>query len=127
MPVLLAYGAAMKFKCSPIMAMTMACALLHPTWSGIVTAGEAVTFFGIPVVLVDYASSVIPIILSVWIMSYVEKFAEKYSPSLIKFFLKPLITMFISIPIALLIVGPLVNVLNDMVQAGAGFLNADVS
>ena len=127
MPVLLAYGAAMKFKCSPIMAMTMACALLHPTWSGIVTAGEAVTFFGIPVVLVDYASSVIPIILSVWIMSYVEKFAEKYSPSVIKFFLKPLITMFISIPIALLIVGPLGNLLNDIVQAGADFLNAHVS
>ena len=127
MPVLLAYGAAMKFKCSPIMAMTMACALLHPTWTGIVSAGEAVTFFGIPVVLVDYASSVIPIILSVWIMSYVERLAEKYSPSVIKFFLKPLITMFISIPIALLLVGPLGNLLNDIVQAGADFLNARVS
>ena len=127
MPVLLAYGAAMKFKCSPIMAMTMACALLHPTWTGIVSAGEAVTFFGIPVVLVDYASSVIPIILNVWIMSYVERLAEKYSPSVIKFFLKPLITMFISIPIALLLVGPLGNLLNDIVQAGADFLNARVS
>lgn len=72
------------------MAMTMACALLHPTWSSLVAAQSPLTFFGIPVVLVDYASSVIPIILSVWIMSYVEKFAEKYSPSIIKFFLKPL-------------------------------------
>ena len=79
MPVLLAYGASQKFKTSPIMAMTMACALLHPTWSSLVSAGEPLTFFGAPVVLVDYASSVIPIILSVWIMSYVEKFAEKYS------------------------------------------------
>ena len=127
MPVLLAYGAAMKFQCSPIMAMTMACALLHPTWTGIVSAGESVTFFGIPVILVDYASSVVPIILSVWILSYVEKLAEKYSPSVIKFFLKPLITMFISIPIALLIVGPLGNLLNDIVQTGADFLNARVS
>lgn len=127
MPVLLAYGAAMKFQCSPIMAMTMACALLHPTWTGIVSAGESVTFFGIPVILVDYASSVVPIILSVWILSYVEKLAEKYSPSVIKFFLKPLLTMFISIPIALLIVGPLGNLLNDIVQAGADFLNARVS
>ena len=79
MPVLLAYGASQKFKTSPIMAMTMACALLHPTWSGLVAAGSPLTFFGAPVVLVDYASSVIPIILSVWIMSYVEKFAEKSS------------------------------------------------
>ena len=34
MPVLLAYGAAIKFECSPILAMTLACTLLHPTWSG---------------------------------------------------------------------------------------------
>ncbi len=59
MPVLLAYGASQKFKTSPIMAMTMACALLHPTWSGLVAAGSPLTFFGAPVVLVDYASSVI--------------------------------------------------------------------
>lgn len=127
MPVLLAYGASQKFKTSPIMAMTMACALLHPTWSSLVSAVEPLTFFGAPVVLVDYASSVIPIILSVWIMSYVEKFAEKYSPSIIKFFLKPLLVMFISVPIALIIVGPLGNLLNDLVQSGANYLNAHVS
>lgn len=127
MPVLLAYGAAQKFKTSPIMAMTMACALLHPTWSGLVSADKPLDFFGIPVVLVDYASSVIPIILSVWIMSYVERFAEKYSPSIIKFFLKPLLVMFISVPIALILVGPLGNLLNDLVQSGANFLNAHVS
>lgn len=44
MPVLLAYGAAIKFNCSPILAMTMACALLHPSWSGFVAAGEAMHF-----------------------------------------------------------------------------------
>lgn len=123
MPILLAYGAAQKFKVSPIMAMTMACALLHPTWSNMVSAGNPLTFFGIGVVLMDYSYSVIPIILSVWIMSYVEKFADKYSPSIIKFFLKPLLIMFISIPIALLIVGPLGNFLNDIVQSGANILN----
>ena len=85
MPVLLAYGAAMKFKCNPILAITMACALLHPSWNGMVEAGESITFFGIPVVLVNYSSSVVPIILSVWIMSYVERFAEKYSPSVLNF------------------------------------------
>ena len=126
-PVLLAYGAAMKFKCNPILAITMACALLHPSWNGMVEAGESITFFGIPVVLVNYSSSVVPIILSVWIMSYVERFAEKYSPSVIKFFLKPLLIMFIAIPIALLGVGPFGNLLNDIVQTGATVLNEKVS
>lgn len=122
MPVLLAYGAAIKFECNPVLAMTMACALLHPTWSGLVGAGEAVTFFGIPVSLVDYSYSVIPIILSIWIMSYVEKFAEKYTPSFIKFFLKPLIILFISTPIALVLVGPFGSFLNTLVETGANVI-----
>lgn len=127
MPVLLAYGAAIKFECNPVLAMTLACALLHPTWTGMVSAGEAVDFFHIPVRLVDYSYSVIPIILSVWIMSYVEKFAEKYTPSIIKFFLKPLIILFVSVPIALVIVGPLGSFLNSVIESAANVINARAS
>lgn len=127
MPVLLAYGAAIKFECNPVLAMTLACALLHPTWTGMVSAGEGVNFFRIPVQLVDYSYSVIPIILSVWLMSYVEKFAEKYTPSIIKFFLKPLIILFISVPIALVIIGPLGSFLNSVIEAGANIINAKAS
>lgn len=127
MPVLLAYGAAIKFECNPVLAMTLACALLHPTWSGMVSAGEGVSFFSIPVRLVDYSYSVIPIILSIWIMSYVEKLAEKYTPSIIKFFLKPLIILFISVPIALLIVGPFGSFLNSVVESAANAINARAS
>lgn len=127
MPVLLAYGAAIKFECNPVLAMTLACALLHPSWTGMVAAGESIDFFHIPVKLVDYSYSVIPIILSVWIMSYVEKLAEKYTPSIIKFFLKPLIILFISIPIAMIIVGPFGSFLNSVIEAGANFINGKAS
>lgn len=127
MPVLLAYGAAIKFECNPVLAMTLACALLHPTWSGMVAAGEPINFFNIPVRLVDYSYSVIPIILSIWIMSYVEKLAEKYTPSIIKFFLKPLIILFISAPIALLIVGPFGAFLNTVIETAANSINATAS
>ncbi len=127
MPILLAYGAAIKFECNPVLAMTLACALLHPTWTGMVSAGEGINFFHIPVQLVDYSYSVIPIILSVWLMSYVEKFAEKYTPSIIKFFLKPLIILFISVPIALVIIGPLGSFLNSVIEAGANVINAKAS
>lgn len=127
MPVLLAYGASLKFECNPILAMTLACALLHPSWTGMVGAGEAVSFFMIPVKLVDYSYSVIPIILSVWIMSYVEKLAEKYTPSIIKFFLKPLIILFISVPIAMVIVGPFGSFLNSVIESAANMINAKAS
>lgn len=127
MPVLLAYGAAIKFECNPVLAMTLACALLHPTWIGMVGAGEGIHFFQIPVKLVDYSYSVIPIILSVWLMSYVEKFAEKYTPSIIKFFLKPLIILIISVPLALVVVGPFGSFLNSVVESAANVINAKAS
>lgn len=127
MPVLLAYGAAIKFQCSPILAMTLACTLLHPTWGGMLAAGTPITFFGIPVILSDYSYSVLPIIFTVWIMSHVERFAEKVSPSMIKFFTKPLITLFVTAPIAFLIVGPVGVFLNDVIAAGAEFINGKAS
>ena len=116
-----------RWKCSPILAMTLACTLLHPTWSGMLSAGAPITFFGIPVILSDYSYSVLPIIFTVWIMSHVERFAEKVSPSMIKFFTKPLITLFVTAPIAFLLVGPIGVFLNDVIAAGAEFINGKTS
>ena len=127
MPVLLAYGAAMKFECNSILAMTIAGVLLHPNFTSVVAAGESFKFIGIPVTLADYACSVLPIIFTVWIMSYVERFAEKYSPSIIKFFTKPLIILLVTAPLALIVIGPIGTYLNDMIAAGAEMINAKAS
>ncbi len=124
MPVLLAYGASIKFACNPVLSMTLACALLHPTWNSMVSSGEAINFFNIPVKLVEYSYSVIPIILSIWILSYVERFAEKYTPSIIKFFFKSLIILFVSVPIALIIVGPFGAFLNTVIESVANTINS---
>lgn len=90
MPVLLAYGAAIKFEVSPILAITVAGILLHPNISQLFSTGDPVSFLGIPVLAADYAGSVLPIIFTVWIMSYIEPFADRISPSFIKFFTKPM-------------------------------------
>lgn len=127
MPVLLAYGAAMKFDCSPILAMTLAGVLLHPNLSSLLASGEAVKFLGIPVRLTDYAGSVLPIIITVWIMSYIERFADRVSPSIIKFFTKPLIVLLLTAPLALIVIGPFGTYLNDLVAAGAEIINSKAS
>lgn len=124
LPVLLAYGASIKFECHPVLAIVLACALVHPTWGNIVNLGKNIDYFGIPVLLVSYSYSVIPIILSIWIMSYVEKFAEKYTPSIIKFFAKPLIIMFISIPFAIIVIGPFGSYLNTLIERSATVINS---
>lgn len=123
MPILLAYGASIKFDVSPILAITVAGILLHPNISQLFSTGESVTFIGIPVLAADYAGSVLPIILTVWIMSYVDRFAEKVSPSFIKFFTKPMLIFLIMGPLALIIIGPFGTLLNDLVASAAEWIN----
>ena len=77
LPFLLANSAAKKFKCNAYLAMTIAGVLLHPNFAALKTAGDPVSFLGLPVTLAGYSSSVIPIILGVWFMSFVEPIADK--------------------------------------------------
>lgn len=112
-PVALGYTAAVKFKCNPFMGMLLGGILIHPNWTALVSAGEAVKLLGLPVKLVTYTSSVIPIILIVWVMSYVENIADKISPKPIKFFSKPLITILVMGPLALIALGPIGSILGE--------------
>lgn len=68
---------------------------------------------GIPVRIVTYSSSVIPIILITFVLSYVEKFVAKITPPVIKFIAKPLLTILIMAPIAFVVVGPLGSIIGD--------------
>lgn len=112
-PVALGYTASVKFKCNPFMGMLMGGIMIHPNWTALVNAKETVTLFGLPVKLVAYTSSVIPIILVIWVMSYIENFADKISPKAIKFFSKPLITILIMGPLALIVLGPIGSILGE--------------
>lgn len=127
MPIMLAYSAAQKFKTNPYLAMTLGGILLHPGFTGMVDAakesGAPIKLLGLSVPLVSYASSVIPIILTVWLMSYVHKFADKISPKVIKFFTVPLITIAITAPIMLIAVGPLGNYIGELVASGISFVD----
>ena len=90
--------------------MLIGAILLHPTFTKIVTtakeSGHGVSFFSIPLTLTSYSSTVIPVILAVWFMSYVERFAIKISSKAVKFFLVPMITTLITAIVTLLILGP---------------------
>ncbi|MBU5315479.1 beta-glucoside-specific PTS transporter subunit IIABC [Clostridium bornimense] len=127
LPFLLANSAAKKFKCNTYMAMTLAAVLLHPNFSAMVdvakTTGEGIKFLGIPVTIATYSSSVIPIILGVWLMSFVEPIADKVSPKAIKFFTKPLITLVVAGLGTLIVLGPIGNVCGNGISAGIEFLN----
>lgn len=127
LPILLAYGAALKFECNPILSITLAGVLLHPSWVALISTKDASYLFSLKLSLVDYGGSVLPIIITVWIQSFIEKYADKYSPDMIKFFTKPLITILLTSILALLFIGPLGSKLNDLIALGANILNDKVS
>lgn len=123
LPVILAFTSAKKFNCNPYVAVTVAGILLHPTFTAMVAAGQPVDFFGVNVPLITYSSSVIPIILTVWVMGYIEQFFDRISPNFLKYFSVPLGTLLISAPIALFIFGPLGNILGGWLSQFILFMN----
>lgn len=127
LPVMLAFSSAKKLGCNPYLAVMMGGILLHPSFTKMVSAGDPVFFLGLPVKLVNYGSSVIPIILAVWLMVYVERFADKISPKPVKFFMKPTLTILIVAPIVLIVLGPLGSYVGTVIATVTGFLNSRVS
>lgn len=131
LPILLANSAAKRFKCNPYLAMMIGGVLLHPTFIAMVAAakesGEAIKLAVLPIYNANYASSVIPIILAVWFMSYIERFADKYSPKMIKFFTVPLITILVTAIVSLVVLGPIGFIIGNGIAAGITFLDVHVS
>lgn len=107
LPFYTAYSASKKFKVSPIMALLLVGVMMSPDMMAIIEAGEKFTVFGIPVHLVNYSQAVIPIILIVWTMSYVERFLNKIMPDQLRTIGMPVLTITIMLPIGLCVFGPL--------------------
>ncbi len=122
LPVILAYTSAKKFQANIVIAMVVAGALVYPDMIAAYSAGEAIKFLGIPVIMINYSSSVIPIILSTWFLSKVEKFLEKLIPDVIKSFMIPLLSLAVVVPVTYLVVGPIGNYLGLGVASVYSFL-----
>lgn len=121
LPILLAYTAAKKAQTNPFVLMIIAGLLLHPNMTALLSHGNT-TYFGLPVTASTYSSSVLPILLLVPIVKYLDRFADKYVPDIVKSFLKPMLIIFISIPIVLVVVGPLGTILGNYLADGIRFL-----
>lgn len=107
MPLMLAYTASQKMHVTPMLAVTVAGLMLHPNFSAMIAAGNPMTLFGLPVTAVSYSSTVIPILIMVWLMKYIEGVFQKIVPSVLKSVLTPLFVILVSGSIALIAVGPL--------------------
>ncbi len=122
LPVLIAATAAKKFGMNIYTALVIACALVCPDYIKMVNAGDPVYFLGMRVQLLSYTSSVIPIILTIWVASYVQKFFDKYLPIVVQNLFSPMFTITIMVPLTLLAFGPIGNTVGGAIAGAYNFL-----
>ena len=110
LPVMVAASAAVKFKTNMSLAIAIAGVLVHPSFIDLMAKaaqGEPVEFMGLSVTAVKYTYTVIPALVMTWLLSYIERWVDKITPAVTKNFLKPMLIVLISAPIAILLIGPL--------------------
>lgn len=118
LPILLAFTAAKKFKTNEFLAVCLAMALVHPSITAL--AGQTLSFAGIPVIIgaSAYTSSVIPIILAVYVQSHVERFFKKVIPSFLQIICVPLAVFLVMAPVTFIAIGPIGTILGDLLGKG---------
>lgn len=110
MPVLLAFTSGRRFGASPYLSALIGASLLHPDFIALLGSqgnGATTSFLGVPVVLMNYNSTVVPIILSIWAFSYLYKFLDKHVPETLKLVIVPLVSLVIMVPLTVIVIGPL--------------------
>lgn len=123
LPLFLGYTAAKKFRLKPMIGLVIGAIMCYPAVqnSALSQGGEALytlfagtmfesdvytTFFGIPMITMDYTGTVIPVIFVVYFASKCERFFSKFIPDLVKFFFVPMLTLLVAIPVGFLAIGP---------------------
>jgi PTS system beta-glucosides-specific IIC component len=120
LPLFLAVTAAKKFKTNQFTSMAIAGALVYPSIVALAAKPDPVSFAGIPVVMMNYTSSVIPILVAVWLQGYLERFLTRVLPSAIRNFSTPLLTLVVMVPLVLITVGPVTTFAAKGLSGGIG-------
>ncbi|MDO4500098.1 MAG: PTS transporter subunit EIIC [Erysipelotrichaceae bacterium] len=106
MPITVAYGAAKKLGATPMYSMMVAAALIAPEWTGIVSAGEPVSIFGVNAALKGYGSSLLPALLLAIVAYYVEKFLNKVIPGVFKPIFVGTLTLVVTYAVTIVALAP---------------------
>lgn len=107
-PFLLAASAAKKFKTNEYMSLAVAGALMYPTLiNGAIEGASPLNIFGLQLPVINYASSVLPIIFGVLLLKYVYNFLEENVPDMITVIFTPLLSLIIVVPTTLICLAPL--------------------
>ena len=126
LPLFLGYTASKKFNLKPMVGLVIGAIMCYPAIQNSTVSASLepmytlfegtmfespvyIDFFGIPLISMDYTSTVIPVIFVVYFASKCQNVFNKIVPDLVKFFFVPMLTLLVSIPVGLVIIGPIVT------------------
>ncbi|MCD7806738.1 MAG: PTS transporter subunit EIIC [Lachnospiraceae bacterium] len=118
LPVFVGASAARKFGGNTMLGMLLGAMMLSPTFTSMVSAGESLSIYGLPVTMVDYSSNFLPVLLAVAVMVPVEKFFKKIIPTAVKGILVPFLTMMVMIPLTFCLLGPIASIIGGYLSEG---------
>ncbi|WP_018885673.1 beta-glucoside-specific PTS transporter subunit IIABC [Paenibacillus massiliensis] len=136
-PIFLGYTSAKKFNANIFIGMAIGACLVYPSFSSLTSTGQPLytifggtaiessvylSFLGIPVILMNYASSVIPIILATYVAAKFEKVFKRIIPNVINNFFVPFCTLLVVVPLALIVIGPVSTWVGQLIGYGTMFL-----
>ena len=107
LPIFLGYASAKKLRVNPYLGALVGAVMVYPAIIELGSAGGTASFLGIPVTLVSYASSITPILISMPVVMLINKLTKKISPKVLSSILVPIITMILSVPVILIVTGPI--------------------
>lgn len=135
LPIILGFSAAKKFKLNPYMGLIIGAALCYPAvqLDALSKAGKPLftlfagtpfhsqvyqTFLGLPIISMNYTSTVVPVILICYLASKVEHGFNKIIPETVRFFFVPLFTLLISLTLGFLLIGPVATWGSNLIGSG---------
>ncbi|MCC8167990.1 MAG: PTS transporter subunit EIIC [Clostridiales bacterium] len=124
LPMLLGYTAAKQLKVDPIYGLFVGGILIVPDFVTMVSEGTALSIAGLSVPMNSYGQTFLPVILGVWVLSYVNKLAKKISPKFLSVLLEPLLTVLIMAPIMFYICGPIGNWCGNILNSVFSYLGS---
>lgn len=117
LPIFLGFTAAKKLGASQVMGLYVGAMLLVPELVQLAEKSFKVYGF-IPTTIHDYSQSVIPVVLSVWVMSYIEKFFKRIVPAVLSTIFVPFLTMIVMTPLVLALLAPIGNIFGQWIGDG---------
>lgn len=122
LPIMVGFNAGKVFGATPIITACIGGALMYPTILTAVTKQTHLTFLGIPLQLINYSQTILPILLAAWLASKIQKLAEKIIPRMLQLILVPAIVLMVTVPVSFIVIGPVMTIVSKAMSAAVLFL-----